>query len=191
MAAGGAEHAARESDEILVERLRSGDRASFEALYDRYFPRIYSFVDKRVATREDAEEIVQEVFINLFSSIHSFRGEAPFPAWLFGLTRRTLANRFKKKRVETFQLQEDAQEGSQAVRMTSSEGDPHEAYEFRERLERMDAAITKELSAEQWLLFQLHHLQHRSIQEIAQSISKSEDAVKSHLYRARKLLLAR
>jgi RNA polymerase sigma factor (sigma-70 family) len=55
----------------------------------------------------------------------------------------------------------------------------------------MESAASNDLTREQRLLFLLHHVQHRSIQEIARQLAKSEDAVKSHLYRARKVLLAR
>jgi RNA polymerase sigma factor (sigma-70 family) len=64
-------------------------------------------------------------------------------------------------------------------------------YECNERLARIEHAVVRDLSPEQWQLFQLHHLENRSIQEIARETRKSEDAVKSHLYRARRLLLAR
>ena len=55
----------------------------------------------------------------------------------------------------------------------------------------MQRAASDILTGEQRLLFLLHHIQNRSIQEIARQVAKSEDAVKSHLYRARKALLAR
>ena len=106
MAAAGAALPEPLSDENLIERLRAGDRASFEILYERYFPRVFSFVSKRMGSRADAEETVQEVFVNVFSSIGGFRGEAPFAAWLFGLTRRTLAGRYKKRRHDTVPLPE-------------------------------------------------------------------------------------
>jgi RNA polymerase sigma-70 factor (ECF subfamily) len=184
--------AAPATDEELVERLRAGDEAAFSTLYDRYLNRIYQYVDKRLRNRADTEETVQEVFFNVFSSIESFRGEAPFGAWVFGLTRRTLAGRFKKKRHATVSLGEDEMETVDLV-LTSvrREPDPLESYEASERLARMEAAVVSELSSEQWSLFKLHHLQNHSIHEIARSLGKSEDSIKSNLYRARKLLLAR
>jgi RNA polymerase sigma-70 factor (ECF subfamily) len=177
------------SDEALVERVRGGDCSAFDALYRRYFARIYRFLDRRLNNRADVEETVQEVFINLFSSLDGFRGEAPFAAWVFGLTRRTLANRFKRKRAATVPLPADDAElldenGS------ARDADPHLAYEFNERLERLQRGV-EDLSSDQWELFRLRHLENRSIEEIAQQLAKSEDAVKSHLYRARKVLLAR
>ena len=72
-----------------------------------------------------------------------------------------------------------------------AEPTPLEHYECRERALRMEAAAREQLSEDQWQLFSLHHLEHRPVREIARVLDKSEDAVKSHLYRARKLLLAR
>ncbi len=180
------------TDEMLVDRVRTGDEVAFEALYERYFNRIFHYVDKRLRNRADAEETVQEVFFNVFSSIDSFRGDAPFAAWVFGLTRRTLAGRFKKKRHATVSLgEEDMETMDLLLTSVRREPDPLEAYEATERLARMEAAVTQELSADQWRLFRLHHLQNRPIHEIAKAFDKSVDAVKSNLYRARKVLLAR
>jgi RNA polymerase sigma-70 factor (ECF subfamily) len=177
------------ADEVLVERIRSGDQAAFGEIYERYFARIYHFVARRLRNRADTEETVQEVFVNVFASIDSFRGEAPFGAWVFGLTRRTVAGRFKKRVPNLVPLGDDEVEGG--FHGVAREPNPHEAYEYSERLARIEDAVSSELSEEQRQLFQLHHLEHRSIQEIASLLSKSEDAVKSHLYRARKVLLAR
>ena len=176
------------ADEILVERIRSGEPGAFGELYERYFTRIFHFVARRLRNRADTEETVQEVFVNVFASIDSFRGEAPFGAWVFGLTRRTVAGRFKKCMPNLVPLGDDEVEnGSHGV---AREPDPLEAYEYTERLARLEGAVATDLSDDQRQLFQLHHIEHRSIQEIAHLLSKSEDAVKSHLYRARKVLLA-
>jgi len=176
------------ADEILVERIRSGEQDAFNELYERYFARIFHFVARRLRNRADTEETVQEVFVNVFASIDSFRGEAPFGAWVFGLTRRTVAGRFKKCMPNLVPLGDDeAENGSHGV---AREPDPLEAYEYTERLARLEGAVATDLSDDQRQLFQLHHVEHRSIEEIAHLLSKSEDAVKSHLYRARKVLLA-
>ena len=178
------------ADEILVQRVRCGDQAAFQLLYERYFRRIYRFLDRRLSNRADTEETTQEVFINVFSSIESFRGEAPFAAWVFGLTRRTLAARFKRKRHPMVPLPDPDAEGSEWG-IGDSSGNPLAAYEYRERLDRLAGAMRERLSPEQRQLVELHHLQHHSIEDIARDLHKTEDAVKSNLYRARKLLLAR
>lgn len=179
-------------DEVLVDRLRGGEEAAFQALYERYFQRVFQYLDRRLRNRADTEETTQEVFVNVFASIDGFRGEAPFGAWVFGLTRRTLANRFKRKRHATVALFED--DGDKIdlwLTTVRREPDPLESYEASERLARLADAVHRELTREQWQLFELHHLHHQSIHEIARSLNKSVDAVKSNLYRARKVLMAR
>jgi RNA polymerase sigma-70 factor (ECF subfamily) len=179
-------------DEELIERVAGGDEAAFEILYERYFPRVYRFVDRRMRNRADTEETVQEVFINVFSSLGSYRGEAPFAAWVLGVTRRTIASRFKKKQHTMVPL--DGAEGPATLNVMmptlQREPTPLEHYECEERIGRLERAVAR-LTQEQRTLFELHHLHDRPIQELARTLRKSEDAVKSNLYRARKLLLSR
>ena len=177
------------SDLELIERISSGDQASFSTLYERYFQRVYRFVDRRVSNRADVEEIVQEVFANVFASLESFRSAGPFGAWMFGVTRITIANRFKKKRHPTVPI--DTQDESTLIGNTGwREPTPLEHYECREQLQRIEAAADRDLSPIQKRLFVMHHLQHQSIREISRVTKKSPDAVKSDLYRARRTLLA-
>jgi RNA polymerase sigma-70 factor (ECF subfamily) len=183
------------SDDDLVAKLRQGDEAAFEILYERYFPRIHAFVDRRIGNRADVEETVQEVFFNVFNSVDSFRGEAPFAAWVFGLTRRTIASRFKKKRHPTVPLDDQTADVAAVPAVSppiapAADPTPLEIYEYQERLSRMESRAAQHLSEEQRQLFVLHHLHNQSIGDIARELSKTEDAVKSNLYRARKILMA-
>ena len=189
-----ASHANRsDPDERLVQRVRAGDRAAFDELYDRYFKRVYGFLDRRLRNRADTEETTQEVFINVFSSIDGFRGDAPFAAWIFGLTRRTLAARFRRKRHPTVPLleEDEAQPVSSLTAGGAPEASPLEHYELTERASQLRDALEHDLTDEQRRLFEMHHLESVPIAEIARKLSKSEDAVKSTLYRTRKVLLSR
>lgn len=182
-----------EEDETLIQRVRQGDEGAFELLYERYLPRVYGYVRKRLQNRADVEEAVQDVFFAIFSSLDSFRAEGPFAAWVLGIARRTIANRFRKKQHPTVPLETSEEPEANdlqpvAIQRTAT---PLELYECNERIARLEDAAVRHLSNEQRRLFELHHLEHRSITDIAALLDKSEDAVKSNLYRARKLLLAR
>ncbi len=180
-------------DEALVDRIRGGDRPAFDELYQRYFKRVYSFLDKRLRNRWDTEETTQEVFINIFASLDGFRGDAPFAAWIFGVTRRTLAARFRRKRHPMVPLIDEDDDRSVASLTAAGqpEATPLENYEFNERANQIVRTLETEISDEQRSVFELHHLESIPIAEIARSLSKSEDSVKSNLYRTRKLLLTR
>ena len=182
-----------EQDESLVDRIRAGDRAAFDELYRRYFKRVYAFLDKRLRNRWDTEETTQEVFINVFASLDGYRGDAPFAAWIFGLTRRTLAARFRRTRHPVVPLVDEDEERpvSSLTAAGQPEATPLEQYEFNERAAQIVRTLESEISDEQRTVFELHHLESIPIAEIARSLSKSEDSVKSNLYRTRKLLLTR
>jgi len=179
-------------DESLVERACEGDRAAFDALYARYFPRVYAFVARRLGNRADVEETVQDVFLGVFTGLASFRREGAFAAWVLGIARRTIAGRFKKKRHATIPLDDagDAPQLDPWVPSARPEPTPLEHYECQERLARIEAAAEALLSAEQRRLFALHHLEHLPIQEVSARLAKSEDSIKSHLYRTRRVLLS-
>jgi RNA polymerase sigma-70 factor (ECF subfamily) len=180
-------------DEQLIERILDGEKEAFDVIYDRYFRRVFSFVNRRLHNRADTEETVQDVFIGVFSSLGSFRGEAPFAAWVLGIARRTVANRFKKKQHATvpFEVEDEPRMVDLLAPTLHRATTPLEDYECRERIAHLEETASRQLTEEQRRLFELHHLRHRSINDIAALTRKSEDSVKSNLYRARKLLLAR
>ena len=177
------------ADEILVERIRSGEQDAFGELYERYFTRIFHFVARRLRNRADTEETVQEVFVNVFASIDSFRGEAPFGAWVFGLTRRTVAGRFKKRMPNLVPLGDDEAESGDPTasrasptrsRPTSTPSDWHASRgPWRPTCPKSSASSSSSTTS--------NTARSRRSRTL---LSKSEDAVKSHLYRARKVLLA-
>ena len=184
---------AQPDESELIDRILAGDQAAFEQLYNRYLPRVFGFVQKRLDNRADTEETVQEVFFHVFSCLASYRKEAHFAAWVLGIARRTVANRFKRKRHPTvpLEIEGEPENVDYAAPMIGAVPTPHETYECRERAERIEAAAALELTSEQRLLFELHHLRHHPITDIASLLDKSEDAIKSNLYRARRVLLAR
>jgi len=180
------------SDEELIRQIRADDRPAFETLYDRYFPRVFGYVRQRMGNPADIEETVQETFINVFTAIDSFRGDAPFAAWVLGVARRTVAGRFKKKEHPTVPLDSgnDEDPNHELASTQVLDATPLQQYECSERMARINTAATEKLSADQRRMIELHHLQNYSVREIAQTLGRSEDAIKSNLYRARKLLLA-
>ena len=84
---------------------------------------------------------------------------------------------------------EDAGEASYADQRR--EPSPLEHYECRERVAELETAARTRLTRDQWQLVELHHVKNHSVRQMASDLDRSEDSIKSNLYRARKLLLAR
>ena len=97
------------SDEALVERVKDSDGTAFDTLFARYFLRIHRFVTRRLHDPADAEAAVEDIFVQMLAALDTFRGEAPFAAWLLSLTRRTLAQHGERPNLPTAG---DASEGS-------------------------------------------------------------------------------
>jgi RNA polymerase sigma-70 factor (ECF subfamily) len=176
---------ARGHDAVLVNRVRGGDRAAFDQIQTDYTRRVRRYVQRRVST-SDAEDVTQEIFLNVFRSIASFRGESTLEAWIYGVARRTVAGRFKRRPLPITLL------GNLAV--LEDEGSlrhhdhPESILERNRKLERMQRTCAR-FSDDQWRMFEMRYLEGRAVREIALALARSEDAVKSLLYRLRRTLL--
>ena len=178
---------ARVEDAVVVDRLRGGDRSAFQELHARYSRQILHYVARRL-NGSDAEDVTQEVFLNVYRSIASFRGESSLGAWIYGVARRTVASRFKRRVLPLHSLDDlpGFEEGLEP-RLQHTDH-PESLLQLAERMDRMQRAFGR-LSEEQWQIFRMRHLEGRPIREIARDLNKTEDAVKSNLYRARKAVL--
>ena len=92
----------RDSDESLVARAKNGDYASFETLFERHRALVFRFVYQMAPRRDDAEDIVQEVFVRAYQNLHRYRDEAKFTTWLLriatnlGTDKARMVNRRQK-----------------------------------------------------------------------------------------------
>jgi RNA polymerase sigma-70 factor, ECF subfamily len=85
-------------EQALIERVQQyQDTDAFRALYRHYFPKVYAYVGYRMATTEDAEDLVAETFLRVVEHIESFqwRGEGSLAAWLFRIARNLVSNYYR------------------------------------------------------------------------------------------------
>ena len=171
------------SDQELVDQILGGSREHFELLYETYFPRVYRFALKRLGDPGEAEDVAQEVFFTVYNALGSFRFNSPLLVWIFGITRNTVNRRFRKVRPRIESL-----DGPDARQIPSREAPTDQAVEARRMLRLCEAAIENDLTPLQRRIFHLKHLRNQSIRSIAQTLDKSEDAIKANLYRMRRAI---
>lgn len=177
-----------EIDDVeLVERIRRSDQVAFNLLYERYFPRVYSYVQVRLRNRADSEEVVQEVFTAVFSSIGGYRGRSSLLAWVYGIAKNTVNNHIRRAKAHEQRI-----ERAEPELLRSSWSLDCCTPEEHLSLRRSEEAIRQRLSdMAEWHseVFMMRHVENLSICEIAQKVSRSSDAVRSSLYRMKKLLV--
>ena len=110
----------RTPDYDLAQKAAEGDMKAFEELYQRHNRRVYSLCLRMTGNVVEAEDLAQEVFIQLFRKIGSFRGESAFTTWLHRLTVNQVLMHFRKRGVRLEQTTEEGEVPVQIVKGTEN-----------------------------------------------------------------------
>ncbi len=175
------------TDTKLIEGIRASNEADFNLLYERYFPRVYSFAFLRLRNHADTEEVVQDIFTAVFRSIDAYRGQSSLLAWIYGIAKNSVNNHIRRVKAHEQRIEQAEGELARSAHSVAS-GTPEEHLSLR----RCEEAIQERLGLlADWHteVFVLRHFEDVSIDEIAQRVSRSSDAVRSSLYRVKKMLL--
>ncbi|MBK7947441.1 MAG: RNA polymerase sigma factor [Deltaproteobacteria bacterium] len=173
------------TDQELLEGLRSGSEWHFGELYHRYFQRIYNFVYARVRNHVESEEIVQETFIAVFRSFENYRGQSSLLSWIYGIAKNTTNNALRRAKTqnERIDLVDEGELLPSAALAVHSPDDLLDLHRFGEELsERLE-----QLADWQAEIFAMRHFENLSIPEISKRTRRSSDAVRSSLYRVKRL----
>jgi len=171
----------------LVGAIRDGDEAAFTVLYERYFDRVHHFAYARLRNRADAEEVAQETFVAVFRSIGAFRGRSSLLSWIYGIAKNTVNNHIRRTRAHEQRIERAEEE---LVRNAHT----FDACSPEEHLHcvgcaRSLASSLGSVSSWQVEVFAMRHFENLPIQKIADRMSRSNDAIRSSLYRVKRLVV--
>ena len=167
------------NDYELAQKAGAGELAAFEELYRRHYRRVYSLCLRMTANPEEAEDLTQETFIQLYNKIGSFRGDSAFTTWLHRMTVNQVLMHFRRRKSRP--------------EFTTTEGEtPVQIVQGTENQNRMpivdkivlEDAITK-LPPGYRTVFVLHDVEGHEHGEIAEMLGISEGTSKSQLHKAR------
>ena len=177
------------ADAELVRQLQNGSEAGFRILVERYQSRIYRTVFSLLRHAEEAEDVAQEVFVEVYQTIGRFRGEAALSTWLYRLaTSRALKNRRRaqaKKRFAYFTSLLGFDNG--VLHEPPDHAHPLALLEGQQQFQLLLAHLAR-LPEQQQVAFTLRHEQELSYEEIAAVLGTTVSAVESLLFRARQTL---
>lgn len=166
-------------DYKLAWAASKGEMAAFEELYRRHHRRVYSLCLRMTGNASDAEDLTQEVFVQLFRKLGSFRGEAAFTTWLHRLTVNQVLMHFRKRSVR---LEQTTEEGETPVQIEKGTED-FRTMRIVDRI-ALDRAI-EQLPPGYRLVFTLHDIEGHEHTEIASMLGRSVGTSKSQLHKAR------
>jgi RNA polymerase sigma-70 factor, ECF subfamily len=176
-----------EPDAAIIEKLQAGDAATFARLVEQHQNTVLNACFRFLYNREDAEDVTQEVFIEVVRSIASFRGEAQLSTWIYriAVTKSLDAVRRKtrKKRIAEIRSLFGHEPNVEEARAAET-SDPARKLEQEERLQIIQAAIRR-LPEKQGVAFTLSKCEGFGIREIAEVMELTVPAVDALLQRAK------
>lgn len=175
---------AEPSDEELVERAREGSIHAFEVLVRRYQPRIRGFLEKQLGNSEDAEDVTQRTFLQVYSGLDRFKPGHQFRAWLFTIARRRGIDFLRQ--LGTRQKMEQQFRDEQ---LPDSGPNPRTVVGGMETVDELWLWISDRLDARSREILWLKIQEELEIKEIAKIVKLTQTHVKVLLHRARKTLV--
>lgn len=179
----------REDDIHLITRAKTGDEIAFRSLLGKYERAVYSICLRMVRNRDEAADLAQESFIKVFSMLDRYNPSYAFSSWLFKITSNLCIDHLRKRRIETFAMDEpiDGEKGEIQRQYEAPDPDPEQEYIRREKMERLDEAI-ENLPPHYRIMLILRHQENLSYEEIADSLDIPLGTVKARIHRAREML---
>ena len=173
------ENVSLSNDFSLAQNAAKGDMTAFEELYQRHHRRVYSICLRMLQNASEAEDLTQDVFIQLYRKIGSFRGDSAFTTWLHRMTVNQVLMHFRKR---TVKFEKTTEEGETPVQIVSGTENPY-------RMPIVDK-IAIEHAIEQLPngyknVFVLHDVEGFEHEEVARILGCSVGTSKSQLHKAR------
>jgi RNA polymerase sigma factor (sigma-70 family) len=168
----------------LILKLQQGDEHAFKAIVDTWQNMVYNTALSIVQNPEDAEDITQETFVQVYQSVDSFRGEAKFSTWLYRIVvTKSLDHERKKKRKKRFAVLQTLFGEKEEIALPDFQH-PGVVLEKKENAKELFKAL-KQIPDNQRIAFTLHKLEGLSYQEIAAVMDTTLYAVESLMQRAK------
>ena len=170
----------------LIEKLKQGDESAFKTIVDTWQNMVYNTAIGIVQNAEDAEDITQEVFVQVYQSVSSFKGDSKFSTWLYRITiTKSLDHERRKKRKKRFAFVRSLfGEGSEVIVHPPDFNHPGVLLDKKEDASILFSIINK-LPENQKIAFTLHKLEGLSYQEVSEVMKTTVSSVESLMHRAK------
>ncbi|HSK72940.1 MAG TPA: RNA polymerase sigma factor [Pyrinomonadaceae bacterium] len=167
------------SDYVLAQAAAGGDMMAFEEIYNRHHRRVYAICLRMLQNAAEAEDLTQDVFIQLYRKIGSFRGDSAFTTWLHRLTVNQVLMHFRKRNVK---FEKTTEEGETPVQVVGGTENPRK-MPIVDKI-ALESAI-EQLPDGYRNVFVLHDIEGYEHEEVARILGCSVGTSKSQLHKAR------
>jgi RNA polymerase sigma-70 factor, ECF subfamily len=171
-----------QSDDALIKAIARGDRSAMRTLYDRHNMRLYRFILRIVPDAGRAEDIVSEVFIDVWSQAGRFEGRSQVSTWILSIAHFKALTARHQHRHRNAELDETALEW-----LPDSSENPEQAVLNKDCSAQLRVCLAQ-MSRNHREIIDLIYYQDKSVEEAAKIIHMPKNTVKTRMYYARKQL---
>jgi RNA polymerase sigma-70 factor, ECF subfamily len=168
------------SDEVLIGRIAGGDRLAMQVLFARHHVRVYRFVLRLVRNEAAAEDLISEVFLDVWRQAAKFEGRSAVSTWMLSMARFKALSTLRRRTEEEL---DDETAGA----IEDSEDDPETALAKKDKGAALRQCLEK-LSAEHREIVDLVYYHEKSVAEVSSIVGIPEATVKTRMFYARKKL---
>ncbi|HEV3119751.1 MAG TPA: sigma-70 family RNA polymerase sigma factor [Gemmataceae bacterium] len=171
-------------DHRLIAECLQGRTAAFGELVRRYQDRLYNTIVRLVGNAEDAQDVVQDAFVNAYQSLGNFKGDSQFFTWLYRIAVNTAISLKRKQRVVYSLRGGHAEDGGSEPVDNSDFSRPEHALEKTEQERRIQEALNR-LSPEHRTVLVLKDIDGQKYEAMAETLGVPIGTIRSRLHRAR------
>jgi RNA polymerase sigma-70 factor (ECF subfamily) len=168
------------SDEVLIGRIAKGDRLAMQVLFARHHVRVYRFVLRLVGNPTVAEDLISDVFLDVWRQADKFEGRSAVSTWMLAIARFKALSALRKKPDEELD-----DETAETIEDTSD--NPEVTLEKKDKSAVLRQCLEK-LSPEHREIIDLVYYHEKSVEEVAEIVGIPENTVKTRMFYARKKL---
>ena len=168
-------------DNEIISKVLKGEQNAYAELVNRYQAYVFTLILRMIKSREDAEEVAQDVFIKAYRSLADFRGESKFTTWLYTIANTTSITFLRKKKLDVHSLDN---EKVFEVADSKDSGFRANLVEQKSRVNMVNEAIAM-LSPDDAEIITLFYKAEQNLEEIARILRLETNTVKVRLHRAR------
>jgi RNA polymerase sigma-70 factor, ECF subfamily len=173
----------------VLQQCLSGDRKAQRYLFNFFKHKVHDLVFKSLGPRFDTDDVIQQVFIEIFKSLSYFKGDASLDTWVYRICLKVCTTQLRKKyRKRQPQITYDSQQADEDANADGRAAEsPFQEMEQKELAAAIYAALDK-LDAEKRMTVVLYEMEGKSLEEIAKVARVPLGTVKSRLFHGRKML---
>lgn len=175
-------------DLIIIKRLLEGKISEFEKIEKKYRPTITLLIRKMIKNEEDVQDLVQEIFIKIYSSIEKYNQKYPFSAWIYKIASNHCIDFLRKKRLQTISISYSIDDNNEKTfDIQDNTSHPEQELINNENKNILQIAMSK-LPDKYQEIIRLRHEEDMDYKGISYHLKIPIGTVKAQLFRARKLL---